>query len=214
MQKWQFDNKYFEKPFTAALLGSTKSGKTTFLNYLIPKIAHNFDFILFFSTNNHADVYKPIVSLPNVISYDRFFSKPVATLFSNNKMNNNEFNTLVLIDDEVNSKNNPVIKNLFSVMRNSGFSTIYSGQNYTFVSKENRNNLNYVYIFKQNNNSSMEDVYKIFLKGNLPVQYTDKRKFAQMAQDLEFVKKYTFDHNFIVLDILNDYKIYSYKVQL
>ncbi len=215
LQRWKLDSQ-FDKPFTAALIGSTKSGKTTLLNYLVPKIHKNFDIILFYSTNAHAEVYEPIVKLPNVYCFAEFKDTPIKLILDNNKRNENEIRTLVLMDDEINNKNSVVLKNLFSTLRNSNFSTIFSGQDYTFISKSNRNNINYVFIFKQNSNQAIEDVYKLFLKGNLDdyVEHKDKRKFEQVKKDIDFVKQSTLDHNMLILDILNDYKLYTFKVNI
>jgi len=216
LPKWKLGDQ-FDKPFTMAMIGATKSGKTTFLNYLIPKIKSNFDIILFFSINSHADVYDPIKKLKNVITFDKFNEDAVNLIHCHNKKHKNEISTLVLMDDEIDNKNSKVIKNLFSTLRNSNFSTIFSGQDYTFISKSNRNNINYVFIFKQNNNAAYEAVYKTFLKSNLDrfVEHEDeKKKFLYEKEDIAFVKESTLDHNILILDVLNDYQLFTFKVKV
>lgn len=213
LTNWNYQNK-FDKPFTAALVGATKSGKTTFLNYLIPKIYQNFDIILFFSVNSHADVYKPIKQLDNVICFNGFNEIPVKKLVQYNKLRKNEFSYLILIDDEVNNKNSPIIRNLFTVLRNSNFSTIYSGQDMTFINKANRNNLNYLFLFKQNNMDAYDNIHKTFFKNLIYKGNKEKRKFAINDIEKNFLINNTLDHNIIVLDILNDYSMHKFKVPI
>lgn len=210
----------FDKPFTMALLGSTKAGKTTFLSYIIPKIAPMYDLVLMFSNSINSNVYDEIKELKNCVSYDKFHPELVEEFYSVNKkwkkVADDQIKILVVLDDEINKKNDKTLKNLFAVMRNSNFATIFSGQDWSFINKANRNNLNYVYIFKQNSMMAYEEIHKIFLKGILKDLLKDKitkstSKFKQNEMEIDFIREATANYNILVIDVLNDYTLYTFR---
>lgn len=203
---------FYNPPFTAALIGSTKSGKSTFLNYFIPKIAKNFDLIFMFSNSIHIDAYNDIKNIKkaSVVGMEEFDALPIQQLARFQSKTENALQILIIMDDEIDNKNNKMVQKLFCVLRNSNFSTIFSGQDYSMLSKKVRNNLNYVFIFKQNNMASYEELYKIFLKGVIEdALKIDKKiqKYKQNRMVLEFLKQATSDHNILFINVLDSYKL-------
>lgn len=224
LPRWNIKDSFNDKEnYTMALIGSTKSGKSTLLNYLIPKIHNKFDIIVLFSVNEHSDVYRRIKDLDNVISFDHFISDVVEDLHKINKKTSNSLKFLIVMDDEIDNKNNKTVKNMFCTYRNAGISSIFSGQDFSFIAKNVRNNINYTAIFKQNSEEAYEAVIDKFLKGALK-----KLLFGNMSQILKrkmrlcdqyesmynYVTENTKDHNILILDNINDMKLYNFKVNL
>lgn len=201
----------FNPPFTAALFGSTRSGKTTFLNHFIPKACKNYDLIFLFSNSEHSGAYDQLKGrCKNLISFGEFKPYVIDQLEYIQSQTSNAFQILIILDDEIDSKNMKQIKNLFCVLRNSNFSTIFSGQDYSLLNKVARNNLNYCFIFKQNTAQAYEDIYKIYLRGIIEDIFefpTKMPKYQQTRTSIDFMKKATDNHNILFIDILDDYTL-------
>jgi hypothetical protein len=60
-----------------------------------------------------------------------------------------------------------------------------------------RSNINYVCCFKQNTESAIEDTIKTFLRSYFP-------KDMKITDMISMYKELTQDHNFFVIDTLND----------
>ena len=210
--------RFYNPPFTAALMGSTRSGKTTFLNYYVPKIAKKFDIIFLFS-NSLKTNYEDIKKLPNIYTstaYNEDIIKEMSiiqekTSYKDGVKDDERLQILVIIDDEIDNKNAKFVEKLFCIMRNSNFSTIFSGQTYTFMKKSARNNINYLFLFKQNSMLAYEELYKIFFNGVIESKLglpTKTPKYQAIAVGKDFLSEYTKNHNIIFLDILDDYNLY------
>ncbi len=213
--KWEVDtseNGNFKpnESYTMAVIGSTKSGKTTFLNYLVGKIRKQFDLIVLFSNSAHNKIYDEIEGYKNVITFSSFKEKVVKDLYKFNKKTGNMFKFLLILDDEIDNKESRILKKMFTIYRNSGISTIFSGQDYTFINRASRNNINYVFLLKQNSSEAIDKVVDVFLDGIIPVPKNVKK--------IEYLKDYyiknTKDHQIIVLDILNDFNLKLFKVKI
>lgn len=213
----QFTN-FYNPPFTSALLGSTKSGKTTFLNSIVPKIAKKFDLILLFS-NSLTTNYEEIKHLPNVFAREEYSEQILEDLYEVQKKvsyadttpENQRLQILIILDDEIDSKKAKLVEKLFCIMRNSNFSIIFSGQDYSFLKKSSRNNINHLFIFKQNSAQAYEDIYKHFFKDILEEKLEIPMKipkYQRAAAAKKFLQENTKDHDIILFDILNDYNLY------
>lgn len=203
---------FFNPTFTSFIVGSTRSGKSTFLNKYVPEMKRHYDIILLFSNSVHSSTYNPIKKLSNVIYRDHFIPELIQDFYKIQKKTNNFFSILVILDDEITSKNISELVKLFCIYRNSGFSTIFAGQEFKFLNKAARNNINYLILMKQNNLLNYEEIYKAFFKGVLERHLgLDERakKYINTAKCVDWLKDETMNHNFIVLDILDDYKIYK-----
>lgn len=205
------NTRLYNPPFTAGLIGSTRSGKTTFLNHYVPKIADKYDLIILFSNSSHSDAYDPIKKIKDkLIVFDSFIPEIIMQLEYLQKNTDNLLQILIILDDEIDSKNQQTLIKLFCVLRNSNFSTIFSGQEYTMLSKQARNNMNYCFIFKQNSISSYEAIYKMFLYGVLEERLglsKDLKKYQITKACIDFMRAATSDHNILFLNILDDFQI-------
>lgn len=211
LKKWDIEEAFDPKQnYTMALLGSTKSGKSTFLIHLIKKIKPDFDLTILFSNSCMNKIYDPIRNKKNVIIMDQFHDELVKDLYLLNKKIKNKLKFLLVLDDEIDNKMSKQVKKMFAIYRNSGITSIFSGQDYSFFAKSNRNNTNYLFLFKQNSAEAVKTIVDKFFYGGLDLFKTGS-KSDKLERYAKFIQDNTRDHNMLVLDILNDYKIYTYK---
>ena len=175
-----------------ALIGSSRSGKTTFLKYIFRNHFKK-HITTMFSQNPHADIYSDIGK--SVIISDTYHPEVLSEAHEINKGADNKFPFLFISDDMVDAKmkNDAEIVRALTIYRNANISTIFSFQGRTMMSAVGRNNLNYIVIFKQQTPLEYENVIKEFLSMWLPQHLT-------MKQMVSFVQKATMDHHFFLID--------------
>jgi hypothetical protein len=83
-------------------------------------------------------------------------------------------------------------------------SAIICGQKMTMLSSTGRSNINYILCFKQNTESAIEDTIKCFLRSYFPSD-------MKLTDMIKAYKSLTEEHNFILVDTLND-KCYISKI--
>lgn len=209
-----FDN---DKNYTMAIIGSSQSGKTTFLDFLINKVHGLYDLIILFSQNKDAKVYDDIKKLKNVMAFEEFEEDLIKDLHRLNMKTENYLKFLIIFDDELDNKYNPMIRKLFSTYRNANISSLFSAQDVTFITPSNRNQMSYIFLFKQNNGMGIQKVVDNFLMGGVNEQFFGDKDIKMKKSEKEnilinFFKKATEDHNFLVIDVLDKYKLFNYKV--
>ena len=223
--EWDIQKSFDPKEsYTVGLFGQTKSGKTTLLKDLITQIQNQYDIILLFSNNEAAPVYdyfkenfqaeftdkkKKRHKYSKVICFDVFHPEIVKKIHTFNKTHDKYFKFLVLLDDVIDVRNQKELDKLFSIYRNMNISTIASMQWYAYFNKGNRGNMNYIIIGK-NGQEGSEKVAEVFLQGFSK----EKGKSNKIAEMDKFLKENTKDHNFLVLDILDDFTLYRFKPRL
>lgn len=175
-----------------ALIGSSRSGKTTFLKYIF-KSHFKKHITTMFSQNPHADIYSDMGK--KVIVCDTYHSELLSESHEINKHTDNKFPFLFISDDMVDykMKNDHEITRALTIYRNANISTIFSFQGRTMMNAVGRNNLNYICIFKQQTPLEYENVIKEFLSMWLPQHLT-------MKQMVSFVMRATQDHAFFFID--------------
>jgi hypothetical protein len=179
---------------TIALIGSSKSGKTTFLKELYKKTFMPMDFITtLFSASLHADIYKDIPK--SVVRASDYYPEIIFDAYKINKKTDNHYKFLFMLDDIVDQKENESLKKCFTIYRNSLISTILSVQDIILFKKTNRNQCNYYYFFKLNSDESITDVVKKFLTSYLPGKTIESKVNAY--------RKLTEDHYFLMLNSLD-----------
>lgn len=179
-----------------ALIGSSRSGKTTFLKYIY---RNNFrkHLAVMFSQNPHAAIYKDF-SKKFAIS-DEYHPEILAEAHEINKLSENKYPFLIISDDMVSAsmKGDGEITRALTIYRNANISTLFSFQARTLMNAVGRNNLNYIVIFKQQTAASFEGVVKEFLSCWLPPHLT-------LREMVTFVMRATLDHGFFFIDNINE----------
>lgn len=154
---------------TFLLVGSSKSGKTTYLielvNYLndVYKTIHKKPIIILFSETmaNDKGIYSRLPQ--GAILYDEYDESIINTIIKIQKKTNKIYPVIIILDDVIN-KQNPTISKLFTIYRNLNISTIICLQRLKMFSKNDRSNVNYIFSLKMNTNEAIQDMIDIFFK--------------------------------------------------
>lgn len=177
---------------SCALIGATKSGKSTLMKYIVKQYFRRHVGI-FFSMNSHTDIYKEFNK--EVLVSNVYRPELISMAHTLNKHSENRYPFLFITDDYVDGKikNDPEILRLLTLYRNANMSSIQCFQRAQLMSATGRSNTNYIFIFKQNTASNYEDVVKEFLSMYLPSSLT-------LREMVEFCVKALEDHHFFVVD--------------
>jgi septin family protein len=177
-----------------AVIGSSKSGKTTFIKHLLKKYFAD-EIKVLFTQSLHNDIYtsmkKEMCVAPGYIPL------VVNTCYKINKETKNHYPFLMIIDDLIGAKNDKEMTKLLCLYRNSRVSAIISGQDFTLLNATGRANCNYVCLFYQNTDSRCEDNVKHFLRSYFPRNLT-------MDEKIQLYKKLTENNCFLFIDNLNN----------
>lgn len=175
-----------------ALIGSSRSGKTTFLKYIYRNHFRKHITVMF-SQNHHADIYKDFSSKFAICN--EYHPELLREAHEMNVLSANRYPFLFISDDMVDArmKGDAEITRALTIYRNANISTIFSFQGRTMMNAVGRNNLNYICIFKQQTPLEYENVIKEFLSMWLPQHLT-------MKQMVSFVMRATQDHGFFFID--------------
>lgn len=185
-----------------AVIGSSKSGKTTFIKYLLKKFFPE-EIKILFTQSLHNDIY---TSMKKEMSVSPgYIPEVVKTCYKINKETKNHYPFLMIIDDLIGAKNDCEMTKLLCLYRNSRCSAIVSGQSYTLLNATGRSNCNYVCLFYQNTDSRCEDNIKHFLRSYFPRSLT-------LEEKIELYKRLCEDHCFIFIDNLNN-KVYRCQLK-
>lgn len=175
-----------------ALVGASKSGKTTMLKHLYKKHFTKHIAVMC-SMNPQAEIYKDLSS--KVIVSEKYEPSILKDMHKINTKLNNKFDFLFVSDDYVDKKikNDPEITRCLTIFRNCMISSIFSFQGRTLMSAVGRMNVNYICIFKQQTPLEWQNVIKEYLDMWLPLGMT-------MAEKINFCKLATEDHQFFCID--------------
>jgi len=176
------------------MLGSGRAGKTTALKYILDKYFSKHCGVIF-SQSAKAEAYKhmkyPLMPLSCV-----FIPQLMNDAYHINKETKNEYPFMFVLDDCPLAKNDKELLKLLTIYRNSGISGVVCVQSPTLLNPTCRSNFTFMMLFKQNSSEQIEQTIKGFLRGYFPkgMTYEDK---------IEWYKKATEDHHFILIDNWN-----------
>ena len=176
------------------MIGSTRSGKSTALEYIMNKYFKKHCGVLF-SQSIKAHAYKNF-NFPLLAKGCAYVPKIIHDFYSINKETNNHYPFLVVIDDHPLVRADKELIKLTTIYRNSGVSSITCIQNLGMLNPTCRSNINFVMLFYLNNTEAIERTIKTFLRGYFPQGWNFDRKIAEY-------KTLTSDHHFIMIDNLN-----------
>ena len=137
---------------TFAMIGKSKSGKTTFivnqLNRMKESEVEGYNIIVFFTTSLHANPLKDLA--PHVrkrmVMVGRFVPKILQVMKRINDETNNRFKFLVIFDDILKLRGD-LMSECILTLRNSNISTVISMQYVKLMSPAQRDSVHNLYIF-------------------------------------------------------------------
>lgn len=182
--------------YSFLVLGSTRSGKSTMIDYILKTFCENKLSILMTESPN-ADAYKTDAYKKGTIMCPGWHDSIIKDAYKLNKATNNHYMFNFILDDIVSAKNSKTLKSLLTVYRNSQIGCIISGQGATMLPPIARSNVNIILLGRVNNDFEAEVIVKNFLKSYFP---TEMRLTEKIKQYRELTK----DHRFICLNNLTD----------
>jgi hypothetical protein len=174
-------------------LGSTRSGKTTLLNYLFKKHFTNHISVLM-SNSLNSDAYDYIKQ--QSVKSDMYHPEILKEMYQINHETKNHYQFMVIIDDVPDRRGDPEMKRLMTIYRNSRISCFVCIQGATMIDKTARGNINIVCLGRMNSSEEVERNIKAYLQGHFPSN-------MRMTDKIMLYKKLTSDHQWIVLDQIN-----------
>lgn len=177
-----------------AMIGSTRSGKTTAMLHVFKKyFKKHLTFLM--THSSHSQIYTP---LKKAVICNGFYPSLLKDGMKYNQYTKNSMPMCWIFDDlATDGKTSKDMTKLLTIGRNSGMSVILTGQKMNMLNATGRSNVNYVCLFRQNTSTAIEDVIKTYLRPYLP-------RSCSILDMIEIYKSLTEDHHFIVIDTLND----------
>jgi hypothetical protein len=171
---------------TIGLLGSTRSGKTTLLKYLLEKYFEKYVTVLM-SASMHAHVYDDIDE--NIIKSPDYYPNIVKEMYSINRKIDNHYQFLNVMDDIVNKKFDKELLKAFTIYRNSGISSIICIQDPVLLNTAVRGNLNIVLLGFFNSDEKVEKAIRGFCYASIPGKNIQEKivKYKELTKDHHFL---------------------------
>jgi Poxvirus A32 protein len=185
------------------LLGATRSGKSTLMNWIYDTFFKSYITIL--HTGSHqSEIYKPLQKSCCIAPL--FASELISETSKINSNTNNHYKFLHIIDDIVDKKNSRELIKLLTIGRNHRLNTIITGQELSVFNAIGRSNINYVILLRLNSDMAIEKVIKTYLRSYFPTG-------TKLNDMIQTYKELTAEHGFFFIDNLND-KIFASKLVL
>jgi hypothetical protein len=181
-----------ERSYSFCLLGSTRSGKTTAMNYILNKYFKQ-EINVLMSDSLHAEIYKPLMK--SMVCAPTYLPEIIKTCYKINKDTNCKYPFNFILDDLVGYRGDKQMLKLLTIYRNSRMGCILTAQATSILNAAGRSNINFVLLFKLNSDEQIEIVCKKFLTSFFPPHY-------RMIDRIIEYKKLTENHHFIFLNNL------------
>jgi hypothetical protein len=175
------------------LLGSTRSGKSTLMNYLYENIFRAHICVLH-TASIQSDIYKPLQKSCAIAPM--FIPELIDETAKINKETKNHYQFCHIIDDIVDKRNSKSLLKLLTIYRNSRLSTMITGQELSIFNAIGRSNINFVVLMKLNSAMAIEKVIKTYLRPYFPPG-------TRLDEMIRIYQQLTSDHAFIVIDNIN-----------
>ncbi len=184
---------------TTAILGSSKTGKTTVMMHIFEKFYNKPKFInSLFSRSPQILLYKGRKNLLKGQGFGIIGNDYIELQSFINTHCNNKYPFINFFDDILDMRFNKILRDLVLTLRNSNLSFVGAMQATKLLSKDIRGNVNNIIAMNFNNEELAEDVINIYLKSSFI-----KLGLNTPNERLLFYKKMTKDRGFIYIDPLN-----------
>jgi len=191
----ELDDKY---GLSILMIGSTRSGKSTCLNYMMDKYyfpKENKYINVIFSNSYQADTYDNFKKNKNTCGSILYQPDVIKDLYKMNSGTKNKYKFNVILDDVVDKKYDKELTKMLTIYRNSRIGTIICLQNDKLMNATTRGNINHVLLFKLNSDEAIEKVIKMYLLSYFPSN-------IKMVDKIKKYKELTSDHSFFHLNNL------------
>lgn len=168
---------------TIALIGSTRSGKTTLLKHMLEKYFDEHLGVLM-SASLHAPIYQELGK--KMVKAPDYVPKVIDECYKINKATNNHYPFAMVLDDIVSAKWDKTLMKSFTIYRNSGITTIMSVQNPIILNSVTRGNFMSVLLGFMNSDESVERVLRMFCWTAIPGK--------NLTEKITEYKRMTADH--------------------
>lgn len=175
---------------TIALVGSTRSGKTTLLKHTLGKYFDKHCGVLM-TPSLHAPIYNDVKGLARAPFY---VPRIIEEMFSINRKCDNHYPFLAVLDDVVTAKFDKTLMKSFTIYRNSGITTIMSVQNPIIFNSVTRGNFNAVLLGYLNSDEAVEKCVRMFCYTAIPGRNIEEK--------IHNYKELTADHFWLYIDHL------------
>lgn len=175
------------------LCGSTRSGKTTMLNYLYSRFFKSYISVLM-SNSLNSDAYKLLKK--TCITSDLYHPEILKAMYQINHGTENYYKFMLILDDLTHIKNDKEYLRLLTIYRNSRMSGIISAQGISMFQKTARGNINFICLGRLNSDSEVEKIVMEYLRSYLPTH-------ANISEKITLYRQLTHDHHFIIIDQVN-----------
>ena len=179
--------------FSVLLCGSTRSGKTSMMNYLYDR--HFKKHITTIMSNSlQSDAYDHVKRF--CILSDLYHGEMLKEMYQINHATENHYQFCIILDDLTNIKNDKEYLRLLTIYRNSRISCIVCAQGISMFNKTARGNINFLILGRLNSDGEVEKVIKEYCLSYFP-------RNMNMVEKITYYRKLTDDHFFLVLDQVN-----------
>lgn len=175
---------------TLAMIGSTRSGKTTLLKHTLKKYFDDHIGVLM-TPSLHAPVYSDVKGISKAPDY---LPTIIHEMYAINKKTENKYPFLVVLDDVVTAKFDKTLMKSFTIYRNSGITTIMCVQNPIILNSVTRGNINAVLLGYLNSDEACEKVIRMFCYTAIPGKNIEEK--------IHEYKRLTQGHHWLYLDHL------------
>lgn len=186
-----------------AMIGSTRSGKSTALSHILDLYFKKHISVLM-TNSPQAEVYR---GMKHCIQSPQYIPKVLKDMYAINRDTSNHYDFLAILDDVVTGvKFDKEILKLLTIYRNSDMSAIITAQAVTLLNSAGRTNINFVLLFKLNSDEQIERCIKFYLSSYFP-------KDMKMLDKIRYYRAATEGHHFFVVDTLNG-EVFRTKINM
>jgi len=190
--------------YTALIYGSTRSGKSTVIDYLLKNWFGGRVNVLFTESPN-AVAYKEDGFKKSSIICPSWEPAIINTMAKINKHTENHYLFNAILDD-CSPRECKTFKKLMTYMRNQGISTIIGIQSLSQIGPIARSSVHFVALGKMNNSAEIEKCIKSYLQGFFP-------STMKMVDKIQMYEKLTANHHWIMVNNLTD-EAYIFKIKI